>query len=134
MSSVGSTSTMLDFAQQLTLIKTLNSFCTSGFPCQLCPPGSYNNITRATTCKCCPAGYTSTYSKTGCRACHVSEWAEEGMFPFCGQCKTCVSRSPHCKLDTTCVNCLRRLSDFTSTTSAFKRLSRILISLVTIIT
>ncbi|XP_028399982.1 uncharacterized protein LOC114523303 [Dendronephthya gigantea] len=65
----------------------------TGFPCQLCPPGSYNNITRATTCACCPAGYTSTYRKNTCRACHVREWAEEGNFPFCGLCKTCVTPS-----------------------------------------
>ncbi|CAB3979783.1 cartilage oligomeric matrix -like [Paramuricea clavata] len=65
----------------------------TGFPCQLCPPGSYNNITRATTCTCCPVGYTSTYRKNGCRACHVREWAEEGSFPFCGLCKTCVTPS-----------------------------------------
>jgi hypothetical protein len=70
----------------------------SGFPCQLCPPGSYNNITRATTCSCCPAGYTSTYAKNGCRACHLREWAEEGTFPFCGQCKTCVTPS-QCELN-----------------------------------
>lgn len=61
----------------------------AGFPCKLCPPGSFNNETRAQTCECCPDGYTSTYMKTSCRPCPFNEWAKHENFPNCSLCQTC---------------------------------------------
>ncbi|XP_022792613.1 uncharacterized protein LOC111331710 [Stylophora pistillata] len=60
-----------------------------GFPCTLCPPGSFNNVSRAQTCECCQDGYTSTYMKTSCRQCPANEWAKHGSFPNCSMCQTC---------------------------------------------
>ena len=61
----------------------------AGFPCKLCPPGSFNNETRAQTCECCPDGYSSTYMKTSCRPCPANEWAKHENFPNCSLCQTC---------------------------------------------
>lgn len=61
----------------------------AGFPCKLCPPGSFNNEIRAQTCECCPDGYTSTYMKTSCRPCPANEWAKHENFPNCSLCQTC---------------------------------------------
>ncbi|XP_020621686.1 cartilage oligomeric matrix protein-like [Orbicella faveolata] len=60
-----------------------------GFPCKLCPPGSFNNETRAQTCECCPDGYSSTYMKTSCWPCPANEWAKHENFPNCSLCQTC---------------------------------------------
>jgi len=65
----------------------------TGFPCKICPPGSYNNITRAETCHCCRSGYSSTYMKTSCRACLANEYADQGTFPKCTLCRTCFSKA-----------------------------------------
>ena len=61
----------------------------TGFPCKLCPPGSFNNEIRAQTCECCPDGYSSTYMKTSCRPCPANEWAKHETFPNCSLCQTC---------------------------------------------
>lgn len=61
----------------------------AGFPCKLCPPGSFNNETRAQTCECCPDGFSSTYMKTSCRPCPANEWARHENFPNCSLCRTC---------------------------------------------
>ena len=64
-------------------------FLPAGFPCKLCPPGSFNNETRAQTCECCPDGFSSTYMKTSCRPCPANEWAKHENFPNCSLCQTC---------------------------------------------
>ncbi|XP_078366394.1 uncharacterized protein LOC144650562 [Oculina patagonica] len=64
----------------------------TGFPCKICPPGSYNNVTRAETCYCCKPGYSSTYMKTSCRACPANEYADQGDFPNCTLCRTCFTK------------------------------------------
>ncbi|XP_074618758.1 uncharacterized protein LOC141877629 isoform X2 [Acropora palmata] len=63
----------------------------TGYPCKICPPGSYNNATKAETCHCCRSGYSSTYMKTSCRACPPNEYADQGKFPKCSMCRTCSS-------------------------------------------
>lgn len=73
-------------------------FLSSGFPCTLCPPGSFNNATRAQTCECCEDGYSSTYMKTSCRPCPANEWAKHGSFPNCSMCQTCFN-SEDCECD-----------------------------------
>ena len=72
-------------------------FFPTGFPCKICPPGSYNNVTRAETCYCCRPGYSSTYMKTSCRACPANEYADQGDFPDCTLCRTCFVKAS-CKL------------------------------------
>lgn len=72
-------------------------FFFTGFPCKICPPGSYNNVTRAETCYCCKSGYSSTYMKTSCRACPANEYADQGEFPNCTLCRTCFTKAS-CKL------------------------------------
>ena len=64
-------------------------FFLAGFPCKICPPGSFNNVTRAQACDCCPDGYSSTYMKTSCRPCPANEWAKHESFPNCSMCQTC---------------------------------------------
>ncbi|XP_068721591.1 uncharacterized protein [Montipora capricornis] len=64
----------------------------TGFPCKICPPGSFNNVSRSKTCHCCRSGYSSTYMKTSCRACPSNEYAEQGTFPKCAMCRTCSSQ------------------------------------------
>ena len=75
----------------------INFFFPTGFPCKICPPGSYNNVTRAETCYCCRPGYSSTYMKTSCRACPANEYADQGDFPDCTLCRTCFVKAS-CKL------------------------------------
>ncbi|CAH3017812.1 unnamed protein product [Porites evermanni] len=76
----------------------------------LCPPGSFNNQTRAETCECCPNGYTSTYMKTSCRPCPANEWAQHQAFPNCSLCQTCFAPEDcPCLTNGTCfpgVSCL----------------------------
>lgn len=83
---------------RLFLIRGCNFFHLSGFPCKLCPPGSYNNKIRAETCYCCPPGYSSTYMKTSCRACPANEYADQGNFPNCTLCRSCFTKDS-CKLN-----------------------------------
>ena len=67
-----------------------------GFPCRQCPPGSFNNESRAETCQCCADGYASTSMKTSCRPCPANEWSRHGSFPNCSLCQTCFT-SEDCK-------------------------------------
>lgn len=82
-------------------LTTWLSLFSSGFPCKICPPGSYNNVTRAETCYCCKSGYSSTYMKTSCRACPANEYADQGDFPNCTLCRTCFTKAS-CKLHEMC--------------------------------
>ncbi|XP_074619049.1 uncharacterized protein LOC141877908 isoform X1 [Acropora palmata] len=82
-----------------------------GFPCRQCPPGSFNNESRAETCQCCADGYASTSMKTGCRPCPANEWSRHGSFPNCSLCQTCFTSedcpclsNSSCFPDVTCVN------------------------------
>lgn len=81
-----------------------------GFPCDLCPPGSFNNQSRAETCQCCADGYTSTSMKTSCQPCLAGQWARHGSFPNCSLCQTCNSPDDcPCLSESTCfpgVSCL----------------------------
>ncbi|XP_074619052.1 uncharacterized protein LOC141877910 isoform X2 [Acropora palmata] len=74
-----------------------------GFPCRLCPPGSFNNRSRAGTCQCCADGYSSTSMKTGCRPCPANEWSRHGSFPSCSLCQTCfTSKDCPCLSNSSC--------------------------------
>ena len=53
--------------------------------CKLCEPGSYSNVSRATSCDCCPAGFESTYMRTTCIPCSRHEYFTDA----CEMCKTC---------------------------------------------
>lgn len=68
----------------------------TGFPCKICPPGSYNNQSRAETCHCCLDGYSSTVMKTSCKPCISTERAFHRTFPNCSFCQTCSSEA-ECK-------------------------------------
>ena len=65
------------------LLLSLLLFCVD--KCKLCEPGSYSNVSRATSCECCPAGFESTYMGSTCIPCSRHEYSTDA----CEMCKTC---------------------------------------------
>ncbi|XP_071504668.1 uncharacterized protein [Diadema antillarum] len=55
--------------------------------CLPCQDGSYQPLSRQTSCQCCPPGFYSTEGKTKCAPCKVNQFSDSE----CGTCQTCTS-------------------------------------------
>ncbi|XP_071504671.1 uncharacterized protein [Diadema antillarum] len=55
--------------------------------CLPCQDGSYQPLSRQTSCRCCPPGFYSTEGKTECAPCKVNQFSDSE----CGTCQTCTS-------------------------------------------